>query len=748
MNEKRQQKFDYRNSPYARPNAEWECGRLQEGKPCAMGPDRKGNCQTRTECLPIKNDDRWSCARSPLEGGACEQGPNPDGSCCRTVTRCSPTRTWRAKRVFLSKWAAATFIGIAVLMLSGSDMAQFVSPGKLSTKHADFGECQTCHSPFEQGLAHWVKTAFVLDSGVDDSSLCLSCHVIKENPQLPHNLSLAKLDELTGTAATVSQSSLLPQLQLASWLYPERHQQREELTCATCHREHHGDNSDLTKLSNQQCLICHQAKFDNFAKGHPEFTDFPYERRTKLNFDHVSHLNKHFKEKEHQSIADGSCTQCHEPDAKGNKMLVKSFDTSCSSCHTKQILGETRSGSKGIPVFAVPGLDVQTLKEKGVLIGDWPEFADAALSPFMELLLSSDKKFVTAQAALKRLDLLELEDMNEKELQYVAELAWSVKGLLHGLLQNGTAELKTRLTAPGEQTLENMEVRSLVSMLPEDAVRLAQQNWFPRLFEEIQYYQNGELAKLKTLQETPLVNTSIKEQPRPAPIVDEDEDDALFADNESDDDLFGEDDDEDLFGDDDEGDLFGEEEEPDSSNKVVQLSAEDWAAFGGWFRDEFALRYAPTGHADSFLKSWLDYLSTNNSPAKSRVLKSLVNANAVGACNKCHSVDVDLRQGTTINWRAIGADKHELEFTKYSHTTHFNLTDDRGCVQCHIMDKEADYAASFEHNDPHNFTSNFKPMDRQFCASCHQKQSAGDSCLQCHNYHITDILSDLMANGQ
>ena len=741
------QKFDYRSSPYARPNADWECGRLREGKPCSRGPDKKGHCQTRTECKPGKAGDRWHCTRLELDGGLCEDGPNPDGSCCRTILFCSPVRSLRSKRRFLSSWVFAVCIGAAVLMLSGSDMSGFVSPGKLSTKHADLDGCQTCHSQFEHGLAHWVKAVMTLDAGIDDSKLCLSCHVLNDNPQLPHNLSISKLKEMSGTAATASQPELLPQLKLASFLYPERQEQHEGLTCSTCHREHHDDDIRLTELSNENCLICHQAKFDNFAGGHPEFSNFPYARRTNINFDHVSHLGKHFKEEKYQSLTTGSCIQCHEPDPRGRKMLVNAFDVTCSGCHRTQILGETRSGSKGIPVFAVPGLDVETLKERGFIIGDWPEFADEPLSPFIELFLSSDNKFGDAWQQLKNIDLLDLSEASDRQMQSAVELAWSVKRLFYDLLKHGTPELKQRLDSVSKQPLQDVAIKSLVAMLPEDAVRMAQQTWFPRLLEEMEHYQSGNLSSLKTMQNIAPIKTATAPITKQKDISQSSDDDDLLGDElGNDDDLFGDSDD--LFGEEDGEDLFGDDDdEKESDKKPVQLSAENWAAFGGWFRGQYALRYAPTGHSDTFIKSWMEYLSSSDEDTQQQLFQTLVNNEAVGACGKCHSVDKSNGPGVTVNWRSIGAASDPLTFTKYSHTTHFNLTDDRGCVQCHVMDKEANYQASFEHDDPHDFTSNFKPIERQFCASCHQKQIAGDTCLQCHNYHITEILSGLMAQG-
>ena len=36
------------------------------------------------------------------------------------------------------------------------------------------------------------------------------------------------------------------------------------------------------------------------------------------------------------------------------------------------------------------------------------------------------------------------------------------------------------------------------------------------------------------------------------------------------------------------------------------LPDEDRMQAGGWFREDFALRYRPTGHADAFIRAWLD----------------------------------------------------------------------------------------------------------------------------------------------
>jgi nitrate/TMAO reductase-like tetraheme cytochrome c subunit len=76
----------------------------------------------------------------------------------------------------------------------------------------------------------------------------------------------------------------------------------------------------------------------------------------------------------------------------------------------------------------------------------------------------------------------------------------------------------------------------------------------------------------------------------------------------------------------------------------------------------------------------------------------------------------------------------------FRHAAHFSLMGEQGCSTCHTLDTKADYARHFGANrDPAVFRSNFAPMAKNTCAACHQPQKAGESCLQCHNYHTGDV---------
>jgi hypothetical protein len=52
------------------------------------------------------------------------------------------------------------------------------------------------------------------------------------------------------------------------------------------------------------------------------------------------------------------------------------------------------------------------------------------------------------------------------------------------------------------------------------------------------------------------------------------------------------------------------------------------------------------------------------------------------------------------------------------------------------MDGESTYPKHFgENRNPAIFHSNFVPITRESCASCHRVGEAGMDCLLCHNYH-------------
>ena len=84
------------------------------------------------------------------------------------------------------------------------------------------------------------------------------------------------------------------------------------------------------------------------------------------------------------------------------------------------------------------------------------------------------------------------------------------------------------------------------------------------------------------------------------------------------------------------------------------VEPENWAEYGGWYRQDYTIYYRPTGHKDKFIHSWLALTGPQapkggTGPAVA-VFDYLTSKDAQGSCTKCHSVD-DIRGKS----RAIGA---------------------------------------------------------------------------------------------
>ena len=88
-------------------------------------------------------------------------------------------------------------------------------------------------------------------------------------------------------------------------------------------------------------------------------------------------------------------------DSTGHVQLLASYETACASCHDEKI---ATSVAQGVPMLALPTLDVDALKAAGHDIGPWPEAAtgdfDGRLPPMMKLLLAADPAAAEAMTTL------------------------------------------------------------------------------------------------------------------------------------------------------------------------------------------------------------------------------------------------------------------------------------------------------------------------------------------------------------
>ncbi|MEP6664538.1 MAG: hypothetical protein ABJC04_12835, partial [Verrucomicrobiota bacterium] len=579
------QEFSFKKSFYERPNQKWICGHACLGEGCVAGPDAQGKCGATAECRPLKKGDRWQCTRPTLQGGPCVDGPGPDGSCCRPIPKCSPVRSLRSRRGLTVLFVLAASLAFVFFLLATQNGAKVLSPGELSFAHASAGsKCADCHEGAVGKPVGWLAPATHTQSRNADAGLCLHCHNVGFAPLQPHSLPEEKLQLLTQTLRGKTGTAKAPvQLQFASFVTGQAHSGKEPLACAVCHKEHGGQNSDLKILSNNQCQSCHAVQFKRFSEGHPEFAQYPFARRTRIIFDHESHLKKHFLEPGAKSSAPASCTDCHQPDLKGGTMVLKPFETVCASCHEEQIKGKG-AVQAGIPFISLPRFDDRALSGN-FAIGEWPEDADQPMTAFVKLLLSADPELRGALDKLDGSDLSNLPKGDVEKLKAAQQVAWGIKNLVYDLNTMGQGELIKRVEASAGRPLSNSEREAATALMGADVLRTAFQTSFPKLQNEIADYR----AK-KNLPETDLV---------PSP--------------------------------------------PLPKNKPKNVSADVWVDNGGWYSPDgsFTLYYHPSGHSDRFLTFWMNLSvaaekTTSPSAAKS-VFSEIAAPKSAGFCAKCHS---------------------------------------------------------------------------------------------------------------
>lgn len=674
----------------------WICGRAQDGKTCRSGPDIQGCCHNHFECQPLKKGDRWYCSRPT----PCQDGALPDGCCSQPAGLCQPQLSAKAKITRSTLWLLTLSLGLLLSMLA----ANAYSPGKLSLSHRFLEtECQNCHSAGRLNALEVLYQAVKPFPHDQENKLCIDCHSLGKNASSAHSVAKAELDALTQKTR---------QRQNLSGLLMARHNDKanNDLGCMQCHREHQGVTYDLTALSDKNCQSCHQQTFMHFD-DHPEFTQFPYPKHSNINFDHQAHIGKNFTEEDDlKQFAPKSCNDCHQPDSKGELMPIKGFPQTCSACHLRGIQGAGQTADKGIAVFNLPGMDIETLCSKGFVTGYWPEDADARLSVFMRLLLANDAKAVSALAILGKTDTLDLRKADAEQLQASTDLIWAIKKLLLDLQQQGHAGLKNRLEQILKTKLESQQFASLINALPPALANEALTNWMPNLSDELDLYRQGDTAKLIELGTTkPEIKASPIEQPKTK--------------SASDDLLLGGD----LLS----GDEDLSEDEADETPKAETVSEEEWVSAGGWYRSYYTLYYRPTAHADLFLKNWLDLTADSRDSDLQAIFHSIAKPKAQGLCLKCHSQS---KQGT-INWQGSHAKTKQQHFTRFTHDKHLAIQEIKNCVNCHQFSPQTE-----TDDESKTVSPSFKPITKSQCSSCHSDgKIAGESCLSCHNYHIGNI---------
>ncbi|MEZ5383957.1 MAG: hypothetical protein R3F13_00435 [Prosthecobacter sp.] len=501
------QDIRHRHVTYDRPNEDWVCGLECQGKSCYLGPDNKGKCRAGMvfdgrksgECLPRRMGGQWQCTREETHGGeSCNEGPLPDGSCCRAVPRCRPAPTLRRLRGRLTKIMAVMTLALLAVLFArkpreGEHGSTAINPGQLTAAHSTLNaECAHCHSDMQLGPD---KLLAMHSSEFDhramaDSRLCLDCHQNIGGPVSRYAFDAHTMDPKKLRAKTSGQSKPDSLLQFAALMFKKSGASAEQLSCGTCHKEHHGLTADLKTFTNRQCQICHRQQFESFSHGHPTFeaVSYPASRRTRIFFDHLSHYSKHFPEKVAEragGVPSGfkseaphgeslSCAACHASNGSSGTMNVVSYEKACADCHE----GDTQSGNK-LPVIGYPLLDMISLNEKLAReatprsLGTWPTYAPNDFPWLILYLLPEDARTAWQRLAAQKVYLHDLTSIKNEHLSDVERVAWAIKELFRDLCANspsetpsglvGHAEIVRRLVASGCDEREH-----LINGLPPD----------------------------------------------------------------------------------------------------------------------------------------------------------------------------------------------------------------------------------------------------------------------------------------
>lgn len=399
--------------------------------------------------------------------------------------RMSPS-AWRNLIAALLAVVTAACLGSTSFFSTGT---HFLMPGPLASAHGAIETCNACHTKSGSGKLTWTH-GLVAGDPFADSQACLTCHQMPQTAFNAHSASKEVLKESTKRLTKVARKISTPQsARLQNAMFPAATVLERELYCATCHQEHQGAGFTLDKISNEQCRSCHVVQFDSFDGSHPKFENFPFQRRSRIIFDHAGHFDKHYPEvtkKDATRRIPDTCASCHNSTEDRRIIAVVPFDQTCTTCHLDQILGKERaSGPKGIAFLSLPGLDLETLKAKNAPVGEWPEASEAPLTPFMKVMLSGNDR---GRGLLKTVDKLNLQDLgkaSDGEIKAVTELAWEIKGLYHALITDNAADVLGNLDIGGGTKLSASQITDLTASIPRDVIVSAQQQWLPNLAAEM-----------------------------------------------------------------------------------------------------------------------------------------------------------------------------------------------------------------------------------------------------------------------
>lgn len=156
----------------------------------------------------------------------------------------------------------------------------------------------------------------------------------------------------------------------------------------------------------------------------------------------------------------------------------------------------------------------------------------------------------------------------------------------------------------------------------------------------------------------------------------------------------------------------------------------------GWIRDDgnFSLNYHPQGHADLWMKAWIDVLIERQSKGNPQTwltfaVNEIAAPDKAGNCLLCHGDRVGPDLTASVNWKSTYRDPALKGWTKFNHRPHTLLPGLSDCRSCHQLRETPAGQGSSSPADFHSLT-------KTQCAACHQSGSTRSNCSTCHNYHV------------
>jgi len=140
------------------------------------------------------------------------------------------------------------------------------------------------------------------------------------------------------------------------------------------------------------------------------------------------------------------------------------------------------------------------------------------------------------------------------------------------------------------------------------------------------------------------------------------------------------------------------------------------------------------------VKSWSDcaceVANADTNSATSSLFARMNSSSAAGSCRSCHTLNRTDENDFEFAWFGDRRDDGRAAFTKFSHRPHLTQSSIRECSACHRLNESVSLVGTFDGCEGNVGASNFHPIVKADCVSCHQKGRTDSGCMQCHNYHV------------